>query len=122
MAVALIIGDVFVILITTLIGFATHGELNSAFLVRIVAAIVPLIIAWFLLAPWFGLFQPEITSNPKQLWRIVLAMFFAASLAVIIRGIILNAAILPIFAIVLGATSAFGMLIWRTLYFLLNRT
>jgi len=117
----LIIGDIIAILITTIIGFATHNEWKSEFLLRMVAAIVPLIIAWSLLAPWFGLFQPEITSNPKQLWRIVLAMFFAASLAVIIRGIILNAAILPIFAIVLGATSAFGMLIWRTLYFLLNR-
>jgi len=117
----LIIGDILAILITTLIGFATHNELKSEFLLRMVAAIVPLIIAWSLLAPWFGLFQPEITSNPKQLWRTVLAMLFAASLAVVIRGIILNAAILPIFAIVLGATSAFGMLIWRTSYFLLNR-
>jgi len=117
----LIVGDILAIIITTLIGFATHGELNSAFLVRMLVAIIPLTIAWFLLAPWFGLFQADITSNLKQLWRPVLAMLFAASLAVVIRGLILNAAILPIFAIVFGTTSAFGMAIWRTLYFLLNR-
>lgn len=117
----LIVGDILAILVTTLIGFATHGELKSEFLLRMVAAIVPLTVAWFLIAPWLGLFQPEIISNPKQLWRPVLAMIFAAPLAVVFRGLILNSAILPIFAIVFGATSAFGMVIWRGLFTLLNR-
>ena len=114
-------GDILAIIITTLIGFATHDELKPEFLLRMAAAIIPLTVAWFLLAPWFGLFQPAITSNPKQLWRPVLAMLFAAPLAVVFRGLILNAAVLPIFAIVFGATSALGMVIWRGLYFLLNR-
>ena len=118
---SLIIGDILALLITTLIGFATHNELKSEFFLRMVAAILPLTIAWFLLAPWFGLFQPEITSNPKQLWRPVLAMIFAAPLAVVFRGLILNSPSIPIFAIIFGATSAFGMVIWRGLYFLLNR-
>ena len=117
----LYVGDVLALVITTLIGFATHGELKSEFLLRMVAALVPLTIAWFLLAPWFGLFQPAITSNPKQLWRPILTMIFAAPLAVVLRGLFLNAPIIPIFAIVFGATSALGMVIWRTLYFLLNR-
>ena len=117
----LIVGDILAILVTTLIGFATHGELKSEFLIRMVAAIVPLTVAWFLLAPWLGLFQPEIISNPKQLWRPVLAMIFAAPLAVVFRGLILNAPIIPIFAIVFGATSAFGMVLWRGLFTLLNR-
>ena len=112
----LIVGDILAILVTTLIGFATHGELKSEFLIRMVAAIVPLTVAWFLIAPWLGLFQPEIISNPKQLWRPVLAMIFAAPLAVVFRGLTLNSAILPIFAIVFGATSAFGMVLWRVIY------
>jgi hypothetical protein len=107
------IGDTLALLITTLIGFVTHGEGNLSFLPRFLAAFIPLFIAWFLLAPWFGLFQPEVTSNPKQLWRPVLAMIFAAPLAVVFRGLILNAPIIPIFAIVFGATSAFGMALWR---------
>jgi len=116
----LIIGDILALLLTTIIGFATHGELKSEFLLRMVAAIIPLTIAWFLLAPWFGLFQPEITSSPKQLWRPVLAIVFAAPLAVVFRGLILNGAILPIFAIVFGATSALGMVVWRGLYLFLK--
>ena len=114
-------GDILALIVTTLIGFATHGELKSEFLLRMVAALAPLTIAWFLFAPWFGLFQPAITSNPKQLWRPVLAMIFAAPLAVVLRGLFLNAPIIPIFAIVFGATSALGMVIWRGIYFFLNR-
>ena len=115
------IGDTIALLCTTLIGFITHGEGNLSFLPRFLAAFMPLVIAWFLLASWFGLFQPEITSNPKQLWRPVLAMIFAAPLAVVFRGLILNTPIIPIFVIVFGATSASGMVVWRTLYFALNR-
>jgi len=117
----LIAGDVLAIVIVTVIGFATHGEANLSFLPRMLAALVPLTVAWFLLAPWFGLFQPEIASNLKQLWRPVFAMLFAASFAAILRGLILGAPIIPIFAVVLGATSAFGIMIWRALYFFLNR-
>ena len=117
----LVIGDILAILITTLIGFATHEELKSEFLLRMMAAIVPLTIAWFLLAPWFGLFQPETTSQLKFIWRPVLAMLFAAPLAVVFRGLILNSAILPIFAIVFGATSALGMAVWRAAFIVLNR-
>jgi hypothetical protein len=47
-------------------------------------------------------------------------MIFAAPLAAVLRGLILNAAIIPIFVVVLGATSAFGILVWRAIYFFLN--
>jgi len=117
----LIIGDVLAILVTILIGFATHKETGVAFFPRMAVLFFPLIITWFMLAPFLGLFQPEITSNPKQLWRPILSMIFAAPLAVVIRGLMLNAPIIPIFAVVLSATSAFGMLIWRGIFVLLNR-
>jgi Zn-dependent protease with chaperone function len=117
----LIAGDVSAIAIVTLIGFATHGETGTSFLPRMAVLFFPLTIAWFILSPFVGLFQQEITRSPKQLWRPALAMFFAAPMAVVIRGLILNAPIIPIFAVVLSATSAFGILIWRILYFFINR-
>lgn len=116
----LILGDTSAILVVTLIGFATHGELDTAFITRMSALFFPLVIAWFLLSPWLGLFQTEITSNLKQLWRPALAMLFAVPLAAILRGLILNAPIIPIFVVVLSATSAFGMVLWRGIYFLFN--
>jgi hypothetical protein len=114
-------GDILAIAALTLIGFATHRETGLAFLPRIGALFFPLVISWFLLAPWLGLFQQEIVLNPKQLWRPALSALFAAPLAAVLRGFILNVPIIPIFAVVLGTTSALGMVLWRGLYFLLKR-
>ena len=121
MKIYLILGDILAILITTLLGFATHGEAAVSFLSRMAAVFFPLVIAWFLLAPFLGLFEPQSTTDPKQLWRPVLVMIFAAPLAAVLRGLLLNAPVIPIFAVVLSATSAFGMLLWRGTYFFLTR-
>lgn len=118
----LILGDILAILIVTLIGFATHGEAGVSFLPRMAATFLPLVIGWFLLAPALGLFQAETASSAKQLWRPVLAMIFAGALAAVLRGLFLNAPIIPIFALVLGATSALGMLIWRGIYLFFRRS
>jgi hypothetical protein len=116
----LILGDLLAIALVTVIGFATHGEAGVAFLPRMAAIFFPLTASWFVLAPALGLFQNEIVHNPPQLWRPALAAFFAASLAAVLRGFILNAPIIPIFAVVLAAVSAFGMILWRGLYWLLT--
>jgi hypothetical protein len=92
----LIFGDALAIAIVTVTGFAAHGEADLFYLPRMLAAFLPLTAAWFLLAPWFGLFQPEVASNPRQLWRPALAMFFAAPFAAVLRGLWLNAPIIPI--------------------------
>jgi Protein of unknown function (DUF3054) len=123
----LILGDIITLLIVTLIGFATHGENSISFLPRMLTTFIPLLIGWFLLAPWFGLFAP--TQPPpfsKGKWgrwreatqgaKVGLAMLFAGPLAVVLRGLLLNTPIIPIFAVVLSATSALGMMIWRIVY------
>ena len=112
------VGDILALGVTTMIGFVTHGETDLSFLPRFLAILIPLAGAWFLLAPWLGLFQQEITSNPKHLWRPALAMLFAVPLAGVIRGLLLQTAVLPIFIVLLTATSAWGMSIWRGIYFL----
>jgi hypothetical protein len=132
-----ILGDALTLLIVTLIGFATHGESNLSFLPRILATFVPLLVAWFLIAYWFGLLTPTrpplarhpVRANAKHLGDVPkaegvltagLAMLFAGPLAIVLRGLILNAPIIPIFAVVLSVISALGMIVWRALYFLLS--
>jgi len=117
----LILGDLLAIFLVTVIGFVTHGEADVSFLPRMAALYFPLSISWFLLAPSLGLFQAETTSHVKQLWRPALAMIFAAQLAAVLRGFILNAPVIPVFAVVLAVTSALGMVIWRGLFLLWNR-
>ena len=117
----LILGDLLAIALVTLIGFATHGEADVSFVPRMAAIYVPLSISWFLLAPSLGLFQRATTSLPKQLWRAAWAMLFAAPLAAVLRGFLLNAPVIPIFAVVLALVSALGMVLWRALHILLIR-
>ena len=117
---SLIIGDILSLLITTLIGFLTHHESPVTVLPRFLAAFIPLTAVWFLLAPWLRLFQAEITSNPKQLWRVPVAMLFVSPLAVTMRGAILASDVKPMFVLVFGVTSALGLILWRGLYFLLK--
>jgi hypothetical protein len=117
----LILGDLLALALVPLIGFATHGETDLSFLPRMAATFFPLCAAWFLLAPWFGLFHAEITSNPRHLWRPALTALFAVPLAATLRAVLLNTIVLPVFVSILGAASALGMVIWRTLYYFFVR-
>lgn len=117
----LVVGDLIAIALVTVIGFATHGETGISFLPRMAASFFPVSVSWFLLAPWFGLFDEQVIADPKLLWRVPLVMLFAAPLAVILRAALLGAAALPLFTLILGLTSAFGMLIWRALYLFLQK-
>jgi hypothetical protein len=109
----LIAGDLAALAVITLVGFATHGETGLQFVPRMLATFLPLSLGWFLCAPWLGLFDVRIAGSLKQLWRPPLAMLLAAPLAGILRGIVLGAAVLPLFVLVLGASAALGMLLWR---------
>ncbi|MFN8426857.1 MAG: DUF3054 family protein [Anaerolineales bacterium] len=113
--------DAVAIALVTLIGFVFHGETDVTILPRFLVIFIPLTLAWFLIAPLFGLYQSEITSNPKQLWRPALAMLFAAPLAALVRANILGSMVIPIFANVLTATSALGMVVWRGIYVFIAR-
>jgi hypothetical protein len=113
----LILGDILAIAILTIIGFATHDEADLSFLPRMAAFFFPLCISWFLLAPALGLFSQETTLSVWQLWRPALTALFAAPFAAVLRGFILNAPIIPIFAAVLAVTAALGMVAWRLIWY-----
>ncbi len=117
----LILGDLLAIAVVTFLGFATHNEANVGFLPRMAATFFPLAAAWFLAAPWLGLFDGRITDNPRQLWRPVLAMVLAGPLAAVLRAFWLGGVIIPVFVVVLSGTSGLGMLAWRGLWLLLTR-
>ncbi|HEY2980116.1 MAG TPA: DUF3054 domain-containing protein [Anaerolineales bacterium] len=114
--IILALGDLLALAIITLIGFASHGELAGSFLMRAAALYVPLCISWFLLARWFGLLDPSVCSQPRQLWRVAYSMLWVAPLSGILRGLVLNEPIPPIFVVVLIATSSLALLLWRGLY------
>jgi hypothetical protein len=118
----LILGDILAIAVLTIIGFATHGEAGISFVPRMGTTFFPVLVGWFLLAPWFGLFDENITANTRFLWRVPLVMLFAAPFATVMRAAMFGSAALPLFTLILGSTFALGLLIWRAVYgFVLKR-
>lgn len=110
----LLLGDALAILIVTLIGFAMHQlQLNNP---RWLTTFLPLSIAWALLAPWLGCYRSEIFLDPLHFWRAGLAMILAAPMAAFLRGLWLNAPVLPVFVLALGGSAALGMSLWRLLW------
>ncbi len=108
--ITLLAGDLLAILALSLIGFFFH---NDTFTWRWLATFLPACAGWGLIAPWLGLYRPEVAASPWAAWRAALAGFLAGPLAAWLRGLWLNAAILPIFILVLALTTAAGMALWR---------
>lgn len=115
----LIGGDVLALAIITMIGFASHGETDISFVPRMFTTFIPLMVSWFLVAPWLGLFNAQVTSDLKQFWRPPLAMLLASPMTAILRAAMLDGVALPLFALILGGSAALGMLVWRVLWYLL---
>ena len=108
----LIIGDILTLGTVTLAGFASHGTVGTAGS-RMFTTFLPLVAAWFLIAPHLGSYDYQVVINWKEIWRPFWSMVLAAPMAAWLRGLILGAPILPLFVIILGGVSALGILIWR---------
>ena len=117
----LIMGDALALAIITVIGFASHGETAISFVPRMFTTFIPLVVSWFLIAPWLGTFDAQITSNLKQIWRPPLAMLLAAPMVSFLRAALLNSTALPLFTLILGGSAALGMFIWRGVYAWINQ-
>lgn len=119
--ITLIIGDIVTLAVITVIGFATHGKTELALLPRMLATFIPLLAGWFLIAPWLGLFDREITSTPGHLWRPPVAMLLAAPMTAVLRAAMLNTVALPLFTLILGSSAALGMFLWRSIWVQINQ-
>jgi len=108
----LIFGDILTLGIITLVGFASHGTVGTAGS-RMFTTFLPLVAAWFLIAPNLRSYDYQVVVNWQELWRPFWSMVLAAPIAAWLRGLILDAPILPIFVIILGGVSAIGILLWR---------
>ncbi len=116
----LLAGDLITLALVTVIGFATHGEAATAGS-RMLTTFAPLTIAWFFVAPFFGVYEPQRAADYRQLWRPFWAMVVAGPMAGWLRSVLLgivnqnglNTPILPVFVVVLGGFAALAVLVWR---------
>jgi hypothetical protein len=114
------LGNILTFLLVTLIGFASHGTLETAGN-RMFTTFVSLLLSWMLIAPHLKVYDYQVVINYRQLWRLLWAMVLAAPMAAWLRGLILSSSILPLFVIILGGISAIEILIWRGLHWLVMR-
>jgi hypothetical protein len=115
--IVLILGDIITLAIVTIIGFASHGTADTAG-ARMLTTFVPLVVAWFLVAPFFQVYKIDNALIGRQLWRPVWAMVIAAPLAAWLRGMMLSSPILPVFVVILGGASVVAIMVWRVLFWL----
>jgi hypothetical protein len=115
--VILLGGDILVIGIVATLGLVNHGEL-SLIGKRLWPNFLPIVAAWLIAAPFFQLYDIGKAHNPREIWRPLLAMLFAAPFGAWLRGVWLGTAILPVFVLVLGCINALGLLVWRILFML----
>lgn len=109
----LILGDLIAVLATTLVGFANHGELQLDAYDRLAATFLPFAASWFCVSPWLGCFDARRTVGLGNAWRPPLAALLAAPLGAVLRGLWLGAPVIPVFAVVMGATLGAAMFVWR---------
>ncbi len=114
----LVMGDLITIGLITVAGFASHGTLGSAGM-RMLTTFAPLLVGWLAAAPAVGAYRMKDVTRLNQLWRPVWGMALGAPMAAWLRGVWLNAAIQPIFVLVLVGVSMTAILVWRIVFYFL---
>lgn len=119
--VILLVGDFITLGLITVIGFASHGTLGSAGS-RLLTTFIPSVFGWLAAAPLIGAYRPDLAVQFRQLWRPVWSAALGMPFAAWLRGIWLNAAIQPIFVLVMIGVAMAGILIWRMLFCFLAKS
>jgi hypothetical protein len=117
----LIGGDLLALLLFVWIGRDRHSLSTADIRAGLVTA-APFVMSWFLITPWFGLFQAGVSQNWRKLVpRLLLAwVIIGGPLALVLRALFLGRSIpggiLPTFAAVTLTVTTLFTLIWRLGY------
>ena len=106
-----LLGDVTVLVVMTVAGFATHLTLDA--IGRMALTGVTALAAWAAVAVPFGVYRAEAIRDPRSLWRVAWAWTVAAPLATFLRGAFLARDVPPVFVIVVILTNGFALVAWR---------
>jgi hypothetical protein len=109
------IGDLATFILFPLLGSASHEDgLTAAVLLR---TALPFAVAWYAVAPWVGGFSLSSMSRPLWAWRYTgLAWFFAGSVGLVARTVVLGSPLDAGFAWVALLTTGALLMAWRTAY------
>ncbi len=112
----LIAGDLAVLALVTVAGFATHQTLGTAGF-RLLTTFVPLTVAWGLVGVPLGVFDIQRVRDRRQWWRPFWGMALAAPWLGLLRAWLSGAPTITVaFVVVVGGVAALALLIWRLLF------
>ena len=109
----LLAGDLMCFLLATLIGFATHQELELATGDRFLATLLPFSAAWLLVAPAMGAYGGLPGPRWVRLGRAAWAAAVSAPLGAWLRAAVLDGVVLPLFILIMAAVTSGLVLAWR---------
>src|SRR3990172_1406017 len=115
--ILLLVDDAIVVFLITLLGIQFHQTDPSIF-ARLPYTFLPFLAAWIFFTAMLQMYDPTNASSWRQLWRIPAAAALAAPTGAAIRSVWLNIPYVPIFAIVMGAALAIGLLLSRSIFIL----
>lgn len=107
-------GDVFVLVVLTIVGFASHSTLDET--TRLGVTTAGVLLAWAVVAPWFGAFSTQTVTRWSAVWRVALAWSIAAPVAGFLRGLILDLVVSPTFILVTIAVNGAALVTWRLVF------
>jgi len=119
----LALGDMLVFLAFAAIGRGSHGEATGlAAIPQVILTAAPFAIAWFIVAPFVGVYRRELVANPRKMAvRTLVGWVLSWPMAMALRGIFVDHAVPPwTFAVIALVVNAAFLLIWRWPYALNN--
>ena len=109
-----VVGDVLVLVVLTVLGFSTHSTLDETW--RLVVTTLGVLVAWAVVAPWFGVFSTNVLTRPSSVWHVAWAWAIAAPVAGFLRAWVLGVGVSATFVLVLIAVNGSVLVMWRAAY------
>lgn len=106
-----LIGDVVVLVLLTVAGFAAHLTLDA--FGRMTVTAVAGLLGWAAVAPFLKVYDEDVISDARALWRVAWAWLLAAPLATFLRGMALDRDIPWQFILVTIGINGFALVTWR---------
>ncbi len=119
----LALGDILAFLAFAAIGRGSHGEATGlAAIPQVILTAAPFAIAWFIVAPFVGVYRRELMADPRKMAaRTLLGWVLSWPVAMALHGIFVDHAVPPwTFAVIALVVNAAFLLIWRWPYALNN--
>ena len=110
----LALGDLCAFVLFGAIGLTSHED--SVTLRTVVRAILVFPAAWFVIAPWLGMFSERAVAGTEPLWRIAVVWVVVGVVALCLRALVFDRALFNAFFVIALVGNGVMLVGWRAAY------